>query len=458
MFHQPQGAFRIADSNPATRGIRALVIPGAPELVTGAMARQAFGTATEIGFIQSGRAWNFASNPVDYPNVPYQAGDFSILVVVRKGASVADALVSFGGIYMGRGWKFGSGGAASTAYLTYGAVADYTLASNFWDTSGGITIALLTVKGTTAKLYKGGRLIATVTVGTPGVGARPLTIGAGYDASSSGSYGDLSTSAIALAVVWGRGLPEVEAIPTSANPNGLVEELDTDYLIAASSSHSYTFTAAPGTFGFSGAAAGMIVTRRLAGGNGSFSLTGTAAALRAGRKVIATTGVITLSGAPAALTASRKLTAAPGAYVLQGADASLTVARRLAAAAGAFTLAGGDAQLVYTPIAPGQVIATASGQFVLTGSAVAMRVTRRMQAAPGSFAFAGSAAEVRYTSSTGVHIDISKISPARIVVFEGSGSRVTPFESSGSRVTPFDSSGSRVTLFEGSGSKTVRFE
>lgn len=165
----------------------------------------------------------------------------------------------------------------------------------------------------------------------------------------------------------------------------------------AAAAKAYTLTAAPGTFGLSGAPASLRVTRALVGGNGSFSLTGSTATLRAGRKVTAAVGVITLSGALAALTASRKLTAAPGAYALQGADASLTVARRLAAAAGAFTLAGGDAQLVYTPIAPGQVIAAASGQFVLTGSAVAMRVTRRVHAQGGSFALAGAAAAIRYS-------------------------------------------------------------
>lgn len=35
-------------------------------------------------------------------------------------------------------------------------------------------------------------------------------------------------------------------------------------------------------------------------------------------------------------------------------------------------------------------------------------------------------------------VDVTKISPARIVIFEGSGSRVTPFEGSGSRVVRFE--------------------
>ncbi len=48
----------------------------------------------------------------------------------------------------------------------------------------------------------------------------------------------------------------------------------------------------------------------------------------------------------------------------------------------------------------------------------------------------------------GEGIDISKISAARIVVFEGSGSRVVVFEGSGRRVTPFEGSGSRVTRFD----------
>lgn len=35
-------------------------------------------------------------------------------------------------------------------------------------------------------------------------------------------------------------------------------------------------------------------------------------------------------------------------------------------------------------------------------------------------------------------IDVSKISPSRIVAFESSGSRVTPFEGSGSRIVRFE--------------------
>jgi len=45
-------------------------------------------------------------------------------------------------------------------------------------------------------------------------------------------------------------------------------------------------------------------------------------------------------------------------------------------------------------------------------------------------------------------IDVTKISPSRVVVFEGSGSRFTPFGGSGSRLTPFEGSGSRVAPFE----------
>lgn len=71
------------------------------------------------------------------------------------------------------------------------------------------------------------------------------------------------------------------------------------------------------------------------------------------------------------------------------------------------------------------------------GETHAALATVRINAAAGwgeQSDMAGLSAQVL---AAGGPVDVSTISPARIVVFEGSGSRVTPFESSGSRVTPF---------------------
>jgi len=272
--------------------------------------------------------------------------------------------------------------------------------------------------------------------------------------------GSTSTYANAQISLFAHIKGQVDAAALSLNPWQLFDDLSDDDVAtsAAAQPNTYTLSAAPGAFGLAGASAGLTINRRLAGGNGSFSLTGSAAGLRAGRRIVGSVGTITLGGVPAALVASRKLPAAAGAFALAGAEASLRVARRLAASAGSFTLAASDAQLVYSPVPEAATIVAGTGQLVLSGAAVGMRVTRRMQVQVGSFALAGAAAAINYTAPSGEAIDISKVSPARIVVFEGSGSRVVQFESSGSRVTPFGGSGSRVTPFEGSGSRTVRFE
>lgn len=82
------------------------------------------------------------------------------------------------------------------------------------------------------------------------------------------------------------------------------------------------------------------------------------------------------------------------------------------------------------------------------GPAVAGSLATQIALAGACRASASAAGTLTSVEAPVVRVDVSKIHPSRVVVFEGSGSRVTPFEGSGSRVTPFEGSGSRITRFE----------
>jgi hypothetical protein len=112
--------------------------------------------------------------------------------------------------------------------------------------------------------------------------------------------------------------------------------------------------------------------------------------------------------------------------VVSSAAGTLSTAIRLAGGAAATstaaaTLAGTAAGLAGAAASAAIATGALSTRIALTGiaGAVATAVGRLSEQAPAG-------------------IDISKIHPSRIVVFEGSGSRVTPFEGSGSRVTRFE--------------------
>jgi hypothetical protein len=68
---------------------------------------------------------------------------------------------------------------------------------------------------------------------------------------------------------------------------------------------------------------------------------------------------------------------------------------------------------------------------------IAMLATVRVSASAGWAEVSDLSGFTAYVGAQ-APIDISKVHPSRIVVFEGSGSRVTPFEGSGSRVTRFE--------------------
>lgn len=213
---QPQQVAVIDQGNQVTRGLRAAAVPGMAEAVTGAWPVQVIGTGgLVLGATSAGRTWALTQDAFEFASVPFLAGSFSVIVTVKKNG--ADVSVSFGGAGAGNGWKIGSVPTAASSFrVTFGGVADYDLATDFWDVSGGVTTALLTFDATTklAKLYKGGRFVASRTLGTMRVPTKPLTIGAAF----STSYSELSNSDISLVALWGRALSDAEAFSLTLNP------------------------------------------------------------------------------------------------------------------------------------------------------------------------------------------------------------------------------------------------
>jgi len=131
-------------------------------------------------------------------------------------------------------------------------------------------------------------------------------------------------------------------------------------------------------------------------------------------------------------------------------------ASAVAAAVGA--LAGGGAGLSGAATAAASGAGTLITGIPLTGAAYARAsavgaLTTGIALAGAAAASSTAAGMLVETGPSAEIIDVSKISAARIVVFESSGSRVVPFEGSGSRVVPFEGSGSRVVVFEGSGER-----
>lgn len=231
-----------------------------------------------------------------------------------------------------------------------------------------------------------------------------------------------------------------------------------------------TVTLPPADTSLAGAAIGQIsATGAL---STSVRLSG-AAALAASASGALSTG-IGLSGAAAVqasaagtLTTAVRL-AGTAAMRMSAAGTLAGAGAELSGAASAQILASGELSTSISLTGAASVRASASGSLAGAGAILTGATALQMSAAgvlSSAIRLAGAAvarmSAIGTLGSTRVPIelpDISKISPARIVIFEGGGSRVVPFGSSGSRVTPFGGTGSRITPFEGSGSRTVRFE
>lgn len=190
---------------------------------------------------------------------------------------------------------------------------------------------------------------------------------------------------------------------------------------------------------------------------GSASLSTTAAGMSAAGAIKSAAGAalsasVSMSTAAGTQSSGGALLSAAGTWAVQSvcstsAGASLLTSSQFAAVA---IMKASGAAAVTTQIALGAVAkaATSSGAALGAGVKLALSVASRVS---------GNASLTAGAAQQGA-FDVSRISPARTVVFEGSGSRIVPFEGGGNRVVVFEGSGSRVVVFEGSGNRKVRFE
>ncbi|MFC5548192.1 hypothetical protein [Massilia aerilata] len=190
----------------------------------------------------------------------------------------------------------------------------------------------------------------------------------------------------------------------------------------------------------------------------SLRLIGAAAVLAAAAGSLSTSipvqgaASVQASGTGALTTAIQQAGAAVGQASGTG-SLSTSIALQGAAVARASAsgdLAGGAAALSGTATSQATGAATLSTAISLQGSTSAVAtggaaLTSSIRLAGGASALAvavGSLSDA--LPGGGIVVDVSRISPERIVVFDGSGSRVVVFEGSGSRIVIFESSGPRV--------------
>lgn len=152
---------------------------------------------------------------------------------------------------------------------------------------------------------------------------------------------------------------------------------------------SYTLTADPGSFGYTGQAANLTVGRVMAAAAGSFGYTGQAANLNASYLMAAATGTFSYTGQAATLSPGKILTAAVGTFGYTGQAALLTAALSLLASAGSFGYTGQPANMTIS-----QVMGAATGSFGYVGQAANLTAASNitMAAATGTFGYTGQAA------------------------------------------------------------------
>lgn len=494
-----QDAVEIDWSNPITRGLVFAAFPGKPELISDVHPLKIGGAS--LGSAESGRTFTAASATADgwYWPIPANHPLYSIttqdtIFVLMKRSSGAGYGNMFGVPYRSGAWNvpYYAWGLASAADSVQGAFSfatnattrssSVTQATNFFQNNGGMRAQGHARNGTRSRYFAGS---------SPFSGDAVLT-GSATDAPdwsnkqppclfsrSNTAPGEGMAAQAAIVLVWNRELSPEEWRSIAENPGQVVRPV-------RRSLFTLKTIAPPANTSLAGAAAAVASAYgALATG---VSLSGSAAAQATAGGALSTsirlTGA-TISQASAVGALATQIRLASAAAVQSAASGALSTAIPLSGSAVAqssasASLAGGGAVLVGTAAAQASAAGVLSTAIVLAG--VATSRVSATGALAGAAAALGGAAVARAAASgvlstsialsgaavaqiavagnlaiPAVSIDISKISPARIVIFEGSGSRVTPFESSGSRVTPFEGSGSRVTPFEGSGIRTVRF-
>ena len=493
MRYQPQGGASLNRGSPLVRGMQGLIAPGysrnpvtgVPLVSVGGILPRSSPVGLLLPFFKNGYietevlpaigTENFVEFWYGYPSAEKSAKGGSAEPGFLTGSSQNQAGICAA---IGSNRSGGLPSKADSWGFVYNWSQNYLIDAGETLTPGVLTLLVVVRRQSGVEFWRNGRLIRYTQIMPASYPAQSLICGSFIE--DTGYWSSANDTILAGRVMGDWSSADVQAF--SANPWQIfaARDDDDDQLAAPK---QYTLAAAGGSFSVAGAGAGLRAARRLPAASSTFALSGSAASLRAARILAAWSGALALAGAPARLLAARRAPATPGAFALGGAGAQIRAARKLQASAGAFALTGGSVSMTYVP-APGPggptyTLTAAPGAFGLAGALAALRVQRRLLAAPGGLLLNGTTARLRVARripaqpgafvlvgagvtlayrSTGSSFDISKIPPARIVVFEGSGSRVVLFESSGSRMVPFEGSGSRVTLFEGSGSRVTRFE
>lgn len=299
-----------------------------------------------------------------------------------------------------------------------------------------------TYAGAKASLYVGGRLDATGTTADTTVTADIFNLGGITEQTSYNIKGTLPIGA-----VWNRELsakdmawlaenywsifpPEMAMMTRSAPVNISLSGA----AAAVASAYGALSTAIPlaGVGTLQAAATGTLST--------SIPLAGTAV----GRSIM--TGM--LAGSPPTLSGAAITTVAAAGTLSTSIPLAGVAAAGVVAAGALLTSVRLNGVATARVTAAGSLSGSAAqlgGQARSTATAVGNLSTKIVLA--GAVTSTTTATAALSAGRPGGQIDIAKISPARISVFDGSGSRVAIFPGSGNRVSIFESSGSRVTRF-----------
>jgi len=460
---QPSGALRLARTNPLLRGMRHswgtnVAGPGVAYDAVG-RANGAFGVG--IPSTTSGNQWAAGARGyyLNYDDagtgtvssVSMTVGDsngsgspgssvFSFAARIRLG-SLQSGMAIYGSYAGGIEIQISSAGKIELVKQQTAA-----LGASTGSIAAGVDVDIgIAYDGSTVSYYING-----VPAGSSS-NAQTFNLAAQYFLGAAGNGERLSNgSRIYRTDIWDRALTAGEFRAWSSNPWQIYDAAseDDDALLAAAAD-----TALSGMAAAVAAAAGALTTSIRLAGSGAATATASGAL---------NTGIRMAGAAQAQASAAGTLstavqlagTAQAGAMGAGGLATSIRLtgtASAVAAAVGA--LAGGGAGLSGTATVAASGSGTLATGIPLTGAAYAQAsaagaLTTAIALAGAAAASATAVGMLAETVPAVELIDVSKISPARIVVFDGSGSRVVPFDGSGSRLVVFEGSGKRVRFDE----------
>lgn len=212
-----------------------------------------------------------------------------------------------------------------------------------------------------------------------------------------------SDCAAAFGHVVQSGGPTGTGTLTWSQTNGTTYSITWEILI-----QKYELDCAPGSYSFSGAAAGLGKAYTMDAQPGSYSITGVAASLLKAKAINAETGSYAITGVAAQLARNRFMDAAPGSYAISGLNATLAKGYNINAESGSYALNGVAASFLRALVInaePGAyslsgiaasllqhyVLNAESGAYVWTGASAQLAALRAIAAMAGSYAWDGAA-------------------------------------------------------------------